>query len=168
MNAIEVIVSSFRDVQIALREDIAVVDDDLFWWQPATDLNHIGFLFWHVVRDEDTVTSYVAGEPEAWAADGWHARFRMDPKEQGTGLDPARIAAFRYDRALFMDYAEAVWARTPDLLSRLTESDLDRQAWPGSEWNLTQQLVEGSIGHGWVHLGEIRAIKGLRGWRFRE
>jgi hypothetical protein len=168
MNAIEVIVTSFRDAQSAVREDVVEVDDDLFWWQPAEGLNHIGFLFWHLVRDEDTVVSYAAGEPELWAADGWHARFGMDAKEQGTGLDPARISAFRYDRALFMAYAGAVWARTPALVSRLSEDDLDRQAWPESDWTVATQLVEGSIGHAWVHLGEMRAIKGLRGWRFRE
>jgi hypothetical protein len=53
-------------------------------------------------------------------------------------------------------------------VSRLSEDDLDRQAWPESDWTVATQLVEGSIGHAWVHLGEMRAIKGLRGWRFRE
>jgi hypothetical protein len=33
---------------------------------------------------------------------------------------------------------------------------------------MLEHLLEGSVGHNWVHLGEVRAILGLRGWRFRE
>jgi hypothetical protein len=167
MNAIEVISLSFRDVQRCLREDLSGLEDERYWWQPAPDLNHIGFLFWHVIRDEDTVVSYVAGKPELWR-DGWCERMGMDAREQGTGLEPGRLAAFRYDRELFGAYAEAVWARTPGLLTGLTDGDLDRQAWPGSDWTVATQLVEGSIGHAWVHLGEMRATLGLQGWRYRE
>jgi hypothetical protein len=168
MDAIPLLAASFRDLHQALREDFADVAEADFWWQPAADLNHIGFLSWHIVRDEDAVLSYVSGRPELWATDGWHERFAMDAKEQGTGMDPGRLASFRYDRTDFIRYADEVWRRTPDLLAQLTEADLDREAWPDSGWTIARQVVEGCLGHGWLHLGEIRAIRGLRGWRFRE
>jgi hypothetical protein len=168
VDALELLAASFQDLHEALREELPGIPDADYWWQPGPDLNHAGFLAWHIVRDEDTVVSYVAGQPETWAADGWHARFGMDAKGQGTGMDPARLAAFRYDRNEFMRYAGEVWARTPTLLARLSAEDLEREAWPESGWTVARQVVEGCLGHGWLHLGEVRAIRGLRGWRFRE
>jgi len=168
MDAIQLIAASFRDVQSALHEDLADVDDELFWWQAREGYSHIGFLAWHVIRDEDVVVSHVTGAGQLWTGAGWHARLGMDARDQGTGLDPGRLATFRYDRPLFMEYAGAVWERTPKAIATLAEGDLDRPAWPGSDWTIARQLVEGCIGHTWEHLGEIRAIRGLRGWRFRE
>jgi hypothetical protein len=168
MNGVEVIRQGYRDVQGVLRSTIDEIDDETYWWQPGPLLNHPGFLAWHVVRDEDTVVSYVCKQPERWSAEGWDTRFSMDSKEQGTGLDPERIETFRYDRALFRAYAESVWRRTPELLATLDDGDLDGQAWPGSDWTVATQLVEGSIGHAWMHLGEIHTIRGLRGWRSPE
>ncbi len=168
LHAIQLIQQEFANTHMALREDMAEVPADWLFWQPEPGLNHIGFLFWHLVRDEDTVVSWVTHQPELWVSAGWHERLGMDPQEQGTGLDPTNIAEFRYDPVVFQEYAEAVWARTGPALGTLTEEDLDRAAWKDSPWNIGQQLVEGSLCHAWVHLGEIRYVMGLRGWRFRE
>jgi hypothetical protein len=168
VDALELLRHGFEQVHGGLREDLGEVDDALLWWQPQPGLNHAGFLAWHVVRDEDDVLSHVAGQPQLWAVEGWHERFAMDRKEQGTGLDPARLESFRYDRGLFMEYAARVWARTGPLLGSLSDEALRRPAWPGSEWDVAQLLLEGCLGHSWLHLGELRYLKGLRGWRFRE
>ena len=168
MDAIELVRQGFEHVHRALREDMGEVQPEWLFWQPEPGLNHIGFLFWHLVRDEDVVVSHVTKERELWQMGAWHGRFGMDERAQGTGLAAGHLEHFRYDMAGFIEYAEEVWARTPAALSTLTETDLDPPAWPGSDWNVGQQLVEGSLCHCWVHLGEIRYIMGLRGWRFRE
>lgn len=168
VHAIQLIQQEFDSAHEALREDIAQVQPEWLFWQPEPGLNHIGFLFWHLVRDEDQVISWLAREPQLWALEGWHERFGMDAKEQGTGLEPSRLESFHYELPAFMDYAEAVWARTRPLLATLTETDLDRAAWKDSPWNIGRQIVEGVLCHAWVHLGEIRFVMGLRGWRFRE
>jgi len=163
MNAIALLHRSFDDLHVALREDRAGVDPAWLWWQPAPGLNHIGFLWWHLVRDEDTVLSYLAKEPELWTGEGWNERFGLEAKDQGTGLDPSRLESFRYDWEGFAEYAEGVWARTLPILDRLTEGALEAPAWPGSDWNVAQQLVEGCLCHSWMHLGEIRSLMGLQG-----
>jgi len=164
----QLIREGFEHVQEAVREDLAEVDPDWLFWQPAPQQNHIGFLAWHLVRDEDQVLSHLAREDRTWKAAGWADRFAMDAKSQGTGLDPAHLETFRYDRAQFLAYAEAVWGQLDRRLGALTEDDLDGPAWPGSEWNVGRQLIEGLLGHEWLHLGEMRYVMGLRGWRFRE
>ncbi|MGH2608228.1 MAG: DinB family protein [Tepidiformaceae bacterium] len=168
MHAIQLIQEGFDHVHVALREDLAEVEPEWLFWQPEPGLNHIGFLFWHLVRDEDQVVSWLAREPQLWPSEGWHERFGMDAKEQGTGMDASRLESFRYALPEFMEYAEGVWARTGPLLATLSEDDLDKPAWKDSPWNIGRQLVEGVLCHAWVHLGEIRAVMGLRGWRFRE
>lgn len=168
MHAIRLIQEGFEHLHQAVRDDLAEVDQGWLFWQPGNGLNHIGFLLWHLVRDEDTVTSYLAKEGQLWEEAGWASRLGLDPGSQGTGLDPELLPGFRYEPPLFLEYAEAVWAATPDRVARLSEDDLDLPAWPGSEWNVGRQLVEGLLCHGWVHLGEIRSIMGLRGWHFRE
>lgn len=168
MRSIQMLREGFGHVHEAIREDLAQVEADWLFWQPAPGLNHIGFLAWHIVRDEDEVLSRISGEAEAWRAEGWADRLALDETSQGTGLDPARLVIFRYEPAQFLAYAEAVWARLPGRLAALTEDDLDQPAGPGSEWSIGRQLVEGLLGHAWLHLGEIRSVMGLRGWRFRE
>jgi hypothetical protein len=167
MNAIELLQQGFDNLHEAIREDMSDVDGDWLFAQPTPGVNHIGFLFWHLVRDEDTVISYATEQPQLWDAGGWHELFGMDGREQGTGLSPEAAGTLRYDLLLFREYAEAAWARTRPSLERLTEDDLDRVR-GGVEWNTGRLLVEGCLGHSWLHLGEIRSIMGPRGWRFRE
>jgi hypothetical protein len=168
LHAIQLIHEGFEHVHEAVRQDIAQLEPDWLFWQPEPGLNHIGFLLWHLVRDEDQVLSYLANEEETWRSGHWYERFGMDPKEQGTGMDATRLESFRYELPEFMQYADSVWSRLGPRLGTLSEDDLDRPGWPGSDWNVGQQLVEGLLGHAWLHLGEIRSIMGLRGWRFRE
>lgn len=167
MDAAEFLVHGFAYLHEALREDIEQMDPEWLFWQPRPELNHAGFLFWHIVRDEDQVIGHVRGLPEVWRSEGWHSRFGMDESEQGTGFDPTALDAFRYDLREFMGYAEAVWARTETEVGKVTDADLQRPAWDG-DWSVERLLNEGCLGHGWLHLGEIRYVKGLRGWRFRE
>lgn len=168
MQAIQLIQEGFEHLHVALREDMAEVEPEWLWWQPQPEHNHIGFLLWHLVRDEDQVVSWLAREPQLWTSAGWHERFGMDVDEQGTGMDASRLESFRYEMPAFMEYAEAVWSRTGPLLATLTDDQLEKPAWKDSPWNIGRQLVEGVLCHGWVHLGEIRSLMGLKGWRFRE
>lgn len=167
MDAAEFLAHGFAYLHEALREDIGQMDPEWLFWQPRPELNHAGFLFWHIVRDEDQVIGHVRGLPEVWRSEGWHSRFGMDESEQGTGFDPTALDAFRYHLREFMGYAEAVWARTETEVGKVTDADLQRPAWDG-DWSVERLLNEGCLGHGWLHLGEIRYVKGLRGWRFRE
>jgi DinB superfamily len=169
MNAIDLLRLAFDDLHTAIREDLEDVSDDWLYWQPAPGLNHIAFLLWHLVRDEDVVVSWsVRHKPQVWEAGGWPDQLGLDHHAQGTGFDPADLGTIRYGLPDFMVYVEAVWAETDAGLQTLTESDLDQPVVGFPSMSVASQLTTGSVAHGWVHLGEIRSIKGLKGWRFRE
>ncbi len=161
--------TAFADLHKEILEDTAGIADDELFWQPTPDANHIGFLLWHLVRDEDTVICQaVTGTPELWQAEGWADRFGMHDRDQGTGLETGRLATFRYPLPLLYEYADAVWTQTDAALAEMPPDRLSNDLRWSSEWRLVNLLTSGCLGHGWVHLGEIRQIRGLRGWKFRE
>lgn len=169
MDALTLLRLAFVDLHKEFREDLHDIGEDELFWQPATGVNHAGFLAWHLVRDEDTVICQsVLAAPELWTRDSWDQRFGMDSKEQGTGLDPDRLESFRYPLALLFEYGEAVWRQMDAALGTMPETRLDEDLTWSREWRLANLLTTGCLNHGWVHLGEIRQIRGLRGWRFRE
>jgi hypothetical protein len=169
VNASELLRVAFADFHKGLLEDVADLDEAALFWQPSAGVNHVGFLFWHIVRDEDTVvTQSVLRESELWSREGWFERLGMDEREQGTGFDRAGLTGFRYSFPAFVEYAHAVWRQTDEALRALDPDRLDEELSWSQEWKLANFLTTGCLSHGWVHLGEIRQLRGLRGWAFRE
>lgn len=169
MESPELLRLAFADLHKELLEDVADLGPDELFWQPAEGVNHIGFLLWHVVRDEDTVISgSVLSQPELWTRDRWDRRLGMDSKEQGTGFDSNQLGRVRYELAELLRYGEAVFRQTDTALAALAPERLEEDLPWSSEWRLANLLSTGCLSHGWVHLGEIRQLRGLRGWKFRE
>ena len=169
MEAPELLRLAFADLHKELLEDVDGLGPDDLFWQPAEGVNHVGFLLWHVIRDEDTVfCQSVLRQPELWTRNGWDGQLGMDPKDQGTGFDSNNLASVRYDLAALLGYASEVFLQTDAALAGLSSARLDESLPWSAEWRLANLLTTGCLSHGWVHLGEIRQLRGLRGWRFRE
>lgn len=163
MDVTGLLLQSFEDVHRELRAIPAEFPAGSLFWQPAPSMNHIGFLLWHLVRDEDTMMADLSGHSQVWAAGNWRNRPGLSALGDEASLVPSEAYAVRYELALFLEYAERVWEHTLELVPGFSGARLEVQTWPG--WNLARSLVEGSIGHSWLHLGEIRYVMGLRGWR---
>lgn len=160
---------AFAGLHKEVAEDVAGLSDAELFRQPAPGVNHIGFLLWHLVRDEDTVICQaVLRRPELWSRERWFERFAMDEREQGTGLDSARLETLRYPLPLLLEYAARVWEQTDAALAAMPATRLEESLSWTTEWRLADLLTTGCLDHGWVHLGEIRQLRGLHGWRFRE
>ncbi|MCL4240632.1 MAG: DinB family protein [Dehalococcoidia bacterium] len=169
MDAPSLLRLAFNDLHTELMDDVAGLDDQDLFWQPAAGVNHIGFLLWHIVRDEDTVICQsVLRQPELWTRGSWANRFAMDAEAQGTGFESAELPTFRYPLADLLAYAWDVWAQTADAIGSLDPARLEEPLPWSKDWKLANLLTTGCLSHGWVHLGEIRQLRGLRGWRFRE
>lgn len=106
MDAPSLLRLAFNDLHTELMDDVAGLDDMDLFWQPAAEVNHIGFLLWHIVRDEDTVICQsLLRTPELWVRGNWTNRFAMDATAQGTGFASAELATFRYSLADLLAYA---------------------------------------------------------------
>ena len=168
MNGVDVIRTAFREVHEAIEGDVETLQPGELFYQPAPDANHVGFLLRHLIRDEDAVVSDVTGQPGLWSSGRWFERMNMEERGQGTGFDSESLGTFRYDLHDLMAYAREVWEATDSRLAPLSEDDLDGPA-PGAPGkSVVSLLTTGSIAHDWVHLGEIRYVRGLQGWRFQE
>jgi hypothetical protein len=172
VDAVQLFRGAFKDLHDELGSTLAETADEDVWWRPNEEMNSVGFLYWHLVRDEDTVINAGIGHGQTlWETTGWAEGTGLGTWQQGTGMQLEEAAGVRYDRQAFDRYAESVWTATDGTLAGLTPEGLDRDVPMGPDLPATSVgnlIATGVLAHGWVHLGEIRYVKGLRGWRYRE
>jgi hypothetical protein len=147
-------------------------EDDLNW-QPSHDCNSIGWLAWHLTRQQDAQISALMGEEQLWNKDGWHSKFNRpdDPKDIGFGHTPEQVAAFKSpDVQTLLDYHRAVLERSKRYFLSLTKNDLDReldeprfQPLPTVGVRLVS-IMDDAV----IHAGQAAYVRGLRqgkGWQ---
>ncbi len=140
------------------------LDEEALAYRPDADANPIGWLIWHLTRVQDDHVSEIAGHEQAWVADGWAQRFRMepDPANTGYGHTSEQVSAIRPDAQLLRDYHDAVHERTVAYLATIDPDELDRIIDYG--WDppvsVGVRLVS-VIGDDLQHAGQAAYVKGL-------
>ncbi len=146
--------------------------DDLDW-RPHDDCNSIGWLAWHLTRQQDGQIASLMGEEQLWIKEGWHSRFNRaaDPDDSGYGHTPQQVAEFKSpDVEVLLDYQRAVLERTKRFFKTLSKADLDReldepwfQPLPTVGVRLVS-ILEDSL----LHAGQAAYLRGLcqgKGWQ---
>lgn len=98
-------------------------------WRPDPGANSIGWLIWHLTRAEDAMISSLAGSEQEWVTGKWDETFDLpySPKAGGFGMSSEDVGRFTVpDPDVLRQYAEAVGAFAVEVLSTLTDADLDR------------------------------------------
>lgn len=137
--------------------------DDLAW-RPDPEANSIAWLLWHLTRIEDDHVSEVAGQEQAWTADGWIERFDLPfpPGEHGYAMSAADVGKVRVSGDLLAGYYDAVATRTASYVATLTPDDLDRVV--DEHWDppvtLGVRLVS-VVNEVNAHLGQAQYLRGL-------
>ncbi len=144
----------------------------------AEQLNHlppgksvsIGFNAWHISRTADNLTNFALQRKQPlWIAEGYVERMGLPKVDQGTGmgLDDARAITIN-DPALLRTYARAVekdvvafLTAVPDAV--LAEVQMVKPLGEMPKWRVFRQVV---MTHGFMHLGEINAVRGQMGLQF--
>ena len=147
-------------------------EDDLNW-QPSHDCNSIGWLAWHLTRQQDAQISALMGEEQLWNKDGWHSKFNRpdDPKDIGFGHTPEQVAAFKSpDVQTLLGYHRAVLERSTRYFLSLTKNGLDRELdeprfhpLPTVGVRLVS-IMDDAV----IHAGQAAYVRGLRqgkGWQ---
>ena len=142
-------------------------------WQPRQDCNNIGWLCWHLTRQQDAQIAALMGEEQLWVNDGWHARFSRDAdaSDSGFGQTPEQVAAFQSpDAQTLLDYQRAVVERSKRYFQTLSKADLDRELnepWFQPLPTVGVRLVS-ILEDSMLHAGQAAYIRGLRqgkGWQ---
>mgnify|MGYP000122860480 CR=1 FL=1 len=103
-----------------------------------------------------------------WLEQGWNERFGLDRVAQGTGMSPEDASAIRLSSAEeFLPYMRAVWQSTEEYLSSVSDNDMQKvfTVKPFGERPVVQVLTENLLTHGFSHLGEMWALRGLQGMK---
>jgi len=135
-------------------------------WQPTFEANPIGYLVWHIARDEDMwINARLRQKPEVWVHDGWYRKLGMPQEGTGYGFTAEQVAAFPLpqDFSLVTAYLDAVRKETLDYLPTLAESELQRNIGLPNRPDytvadaLSHLVVEESL-----HMGQVWYLRGLQ------
>ena len=169
MSSLAFILQNVQSVHRAWEEVVADLNEEQCHWQPPGRANSIAFLLWHIVRTEDNIVRFVLHRrPTLWMEGGWDKRFGLDSKAQGTGMGHEEAARVRLSPlGDFRTYMKQVFQEVEEYISRLPEGDLSRMVLvkPLGERPVESLLGNTLMTHGYSHLGEVWAIRGLLGLR---
>jgi hypothetical protein len=169
----DLLADGYGRVQEFLESVLKGLSQDDLDWQPRRDCNSIGWLAWHLTRQQDAQIASLMEEEQLWTDDGWCAKFRRPPdlKDIGFGHTPDQVSAFESpDVQTLLDYHRAVMERSKRYLHALSKTDLDRelnepwfQPLPTVGVRLIS-ILEDSL----LHAGQAAYVRGLlqgRGWQ---
>ncbi len=129
MDSKDVVIEALGRIPHLLRLSLDGLTAEQLAYRPAEEANSIAWLAWHLTRVQDDHLSDLAGRPQAWIEEGWHAKFGKpaDPDETGQGYTPEQVASIRPSSpALLLDYHSAVHRRSVEYVRGLSAADLDR------------------------------------------
>lgn len=160
-----VLLDGFQRIEEGVAEVLDGLAPEDLRWRPGQQANPIGWLLWHLSRQQDGQLASLAGEEQAWTAQDWHQRFALpySPRASGFGQSAAEVGAFRVeDPSLLSGYAESVHALTRRLVDGLGAEDYDRvidERWdpPVTVGVRVYSVLEDAA----KHLGQAEYVKGM-------
>ena len=129
MDCKDLLVDGFSRIDDTLRGGLEGLSAEQLVFRPDEQANSIAWLAWHLTRTMDDHVFEIAGRPQAWIADGWHARFgrAADGSDTGYGHSAAEVATIRPSGTqLLLDYFDAVYKPSVQAVAAMSCSDLDR------------------------------------------
>lgn len=121
---------SFNRVPLFVEHVLKDLPPENLTWQPSPESNSIGWLVWHLTRQQDAQVAALMGAEQLWTKDGWYAQFNrdVDPHDIGFGDTPEQVAAFQPPEIqIMLDYLKATVERTKQYFRSLSKEDLDRE-----------------------------------------
>ncbi|MDD4875998.1 MAG: DinB family protein [Dehalococcoidales bacterium] len=91
-------------------------------WQPRPDCNSIGWLVWHLTRQQDAQIASLMNEQQLWIKNGWASRFNHSPNSNdvGFGHTPEQVSSFTFpDIQIMLDYHCDVQEHTLNYLQQI-------------------------------------------------
>lgn len=161
----DVLLDGFQRVPEGLDAVLAGLSAEDLRWRPDPGANPVGWLLWHLVRQQDAQLSALSGQEQAWTAEGWSGRLGLPYPDSATGFGQStdEVGAFAVDDpGLLSGYAAAVHSRTRRLLEGLGADDYGRVV--DERWDPPVTLavrVCSVLEDAAKHLGQAEYVKGM-------
>jgi hypothetical protein len=129
MKSRDILIEALDRLPELVHSAVDGLSPDQLRWAPAPGANPIGWLVWHMARNQDDHVAEVMGAEQVWVRDGWAPRFGLAPDtlETGYGHTAEEVARVHPESAdVLIEYYNSVHARTREFLGGLTDEELDR------------------------------------------
>ena len=129
-------------------------------------IGSIGAIYAHAVFSEDSIINgLVQGKPMLYRTGGWDAKVGIALPEGDRPMQSEEwTAATKLDLSQFQPYADAVFAQTDAYLAAVPDAELERKVQgPAGETTVGFMVATILATHFPQHMGEIAAIKGVKG-----
>jgi hypothetical protein len=164
VDAIEVLVEAFGRVPDLARAAVEGLPDDVLAKPPEAGANTIGWLVWHLARQQDAQVAALAGTEEVWVERGWAERAQLPfpLRENGYGMGAADVARVGLDAVTLLGYLDDVQAASlrylrtlaPDRLDDVVDEDWDPPVTRGAR---LVSVVDDAV----QHAGQAAYVRGL-------
>ncbi|MFI1976259.1 mycothiol transferase [Streptomyces wedmorensis] len=164
MNSAALLADSFGRVREVVHEAVEGLTVEALTARVDPDANTVAWLVWHLTRIQDDHLADAFDTGQLWSSDGWSAHFGLPFPDRATGYGQttAQVGEVRVPADLLLGYHDAVHARTVDLVSRVTDADLDRVV--DTSWDppvtLGVRLVS-VIADDLQHAGQAAYVRGV-------
>jgi hypothetical protein len=156
-----------------IEEGVGAVLDDLtvddLRWRPGPGANPVGWLLWHLSRQQDAQLAAIAEQEQVWTAGGWAERFGLpyDRRAHGYGQSAEDVGLFTVaDPTLLSGYAVAVHDLTRGVVQGLGADDYDRVVDPSWDPPVTVAVrLYSVLEDAAKHLGQAEYVAGMLGRR---
>ncbi len=93
MNWYDLLVDAYERLPEFLNNVLKGLSQDNLNWQPRPDCNSIGWLTWHLTRQQDAQIASLMNEQQLWLKDGWATKFNRPPdaNDVGFGHTPEQV-----------------------------------------------------------------------------
>lgn len=160
-----VLLDGFRRIEEGVVAVLDGLDAEDLVRRPGPGANPVGWLLWHLARQQDAQLASIAGEEQVWTAQGWYERFGLPygARSMGYGQSEEEVGRFRVeDPGRLLGYAASVHGLARRLLEGLEADDLDRvidTSWdpPVTVGVRVYSVLEDAA----KHLGQAEYVKGM-------
>lgn len=166
----DVLIDGIEQMNEWLSSAVKDLTDEQVNYLPEGKTTSIGFNTWHVVRTQDNITNFVLQDrkPPIWIEKGYADRMALPKVDQGTGMAMEDARSLKFENAALRAYLEDVQKATIEFMKvvpmeKLEEVQMIRPLGEMPKWRVVRQVV---MTHGFMHLGEVNAIKGQLGLGF--
>ena len=169
----ELLIDGYGRIPEFLENVLKGLTEDDLNWQPRHDCNSIGWLAWHLTRQQDAQVASLMDEEQLWVKDKWYVKFNRQPEpgDMGFGHTPEQVSAFKSPEVtILLGYNRAVVERSKQYISNLSEVDLNRELnepWFQPLPTVGVRLVS-ILDDSVIHAGQAAYVRGLRqgkGWQ---
>lgn len=167
MSATTYMKQSLAFIHSSYRQAADGLSPEQLHFVPEGESHSIAWVLWHGARVEDLIVQQIIrGVPQEWETGGWAARTGLPAKGFGTGQSTEEARAIRInDLEAFAGYTSKVAALTQELLSTITDAELERQIQVGQRTETVGQAITlHLITHLNGHRGEINLLRGMMGF----